>query len=66
MSVDYTIEWSAEAVYDVAEIAEYIEERFGEARADRFTRELQASVGKLSYMPAAFGDSGFSYRGERI
>ena len=66
MSVCYTIEWSSEAIYDVAEIAEYIEEAFGEARADRFIEDLKEAVGRLSYLRASHEATGFCYRGEKI
>lgn len=42
---DYDVAWSREAVYDVADIADYIELRFGRERADRFNDEIDA-VGK--------------------
>ena len=58
--------FSLEAVYDMAEIAEYIEERFGKSRADRFSAELDETVTKLSYSHGSHGDAGFTYRGEKI
>ena len=37
---DYKVVWSREAVYDVADIADYVELRFGRERADRFNDEI--------------------------
>ena len=39
---DYHVVWSREAIYDVADIADYIELRFGRERADRFNDEIDA------------------------
>ena len=39
---DYHVVWSWEAIYDVADIADYIELRFGRERADRFNDEIDA------------------------
>ena len=37
---DYDVVWSRESIYDVADIADYIELRFGRERADRFNDEI--------------------------
>ena len=39
---DYHVVWSREAICDVADIADYIELRFGRERADRFNDEIDA------------------------
>lgn len=39
---DYNVVWSWEAIYDVADITDYIELRFGKERADRFNDEIDA------------------------
>ena len=36
---EYKIILTWEAIYDVTDIADYIEEEFGQQRADRFPRE---------------------------
>ena len=41
---DYDVVWSRESIYDVADIADYIEFRFGRERADRFYDEIDAEV----------------------
>ena len=66
MSMEYAVEWSREAIYDVAEIADYIEARFGVDRADQFVSEIDQSVGKLSYTHVAFSEAGLEYRGFNI
>ena len=37
---DYDVVWSREAIYDVADIADYIELRFGRERANRFNDDI--------------------------
>ena len=37
---DFDVVWSREAIYDVADIADYIELRFGRERADRFNDDI--------------------------
>ena len=37
---DYDVVWSREAIYDVADIADYIELRFGREREDRFNDDI--------------------------
>ena len=36
---DYEVIWSRESIYDVADIGDYIELRFGRERADRFSEK---------------------------
>lgn len=43
----YKIIVTWEAVYDIAEIADYIEAQFGIARADRFQEEIKESLNKF-------------------
>ena len=44
---DYSVEWSMESIYDVADLAEYIEQSFGNERADRFNDDIDCEVEKL-------------------
>ena len=37
---DYAVEWSREAIYDVADIADYIELRFGRECTERFNDDI--------------------------
>ena len=37
---DYAVVWSRESIYDVADIADYIEYRFGQERADQCNNEI--------------------------
>ena len=37
---DYEVIWSQESIYDVADIADYIELRFGRERADKFNDDI--------------------------
>lgn len=51
-----------EAVYDIAEIADYIEAQFGIARADRFQEEIKESLNKLEILGGIFGKTDLCYR----
>lgn len=44
-----------EAIYDIAEIADYIEARFGIARADRFQEEIKERLDKLKIVGGILG-----------
>ena len=44
---DYKVILTWEAIYDVTDIADYIEAEFGQARADRFQNDIQAQMKKL-------------------
>lgn len=51
---DYKVILTWEAIYDVTDIADYIEAEFGQARADRFQNDIQAQMKKLGYMSGVF------------
>ncbi len=55
-----------EAVYDIAEIADYIEAQFGIARADRFQEEIKEHLDKLEILGGIFGKTYLCYRGYSI
>ncbi len=55
-----------EAVYDIAEIADYIEAQFGIARADRFQEEIKERLDKLEILGGIFGKTYLCYRGYSI
>ncbi len=59
---DYDVAWSREAVYDVADIADYIELRFGRERADRFNDEIDAEVKALGRDFRMYTGTGIYYR----
>ena len=46
---EYRVLLTWEAIYDVTEITEYIEEEFGMERADRFADDIEREVVKLGY-----------------
>lgn len=52
-----------EAVYDVAEVAEYIESSFGMERADRFQDDMRKQMENLETMGTMFGQTNLYYRG---
>ena len=41
---EYKIILTWEAIYDVTDIADYIEEEFGQQRADRFQSDLKEQI----------------------
>ena len=43
-----------EAIYDVTDIADYIEEEFGQQRADRFQSNLKEQMQNLGQFSTAF------------
>lgn len=51
-----------EAIYDVADIADYIETEFGKERADRFQDDIQKSLQDLGLLGDAFGKTHIQYR----
>lgn len=63
---DYDVAWSREAVYDVADIADYIELRFGRERADRFNDEIDAEVKALGRDFRMYTGTGIYYRKKLI
>ena len=59
---DYDVVWSRESIYDVADIADYIEFRFGRERADRFYDEIDAEVEVLGRDYRMYTGTGIYYR----
>lgn len=55
-----------EAIYDVTDIADYIEAEFGEERADRFQEDIREEIDKLEYTGNAFLKTQFLYRSYAI
>lgn len=45
--VDYEVIWSREAIYDMSDIADYVELAFGEDRADEFVDEINQTIQEL-------------------
>jgi plasmid stabilization system protein ParE len=63
---DYHVVWSREAIYDVADIADYIELRFGRERADRFNDEIDAEGEALGRDFRMYTGTGIYYRKKLI
>lgn len=51
-----------EAIYDMADIMDYIEADFGEERADRFQVEIKRELEKLSYSVPSLPKTQIIYR----
>ena len=65
---EYKIILTWEAIYDVTDIADYIEEEFGlqRADADRFQSDLKEQMQNLSKFSTAFPRTQILYRGYSI
>lgn len=59
---EYRVVWSREAIYDVVDIADYIELHFGRERADRFTYEIDVEVQTLGRNYRIYTGTGIYYR----
>lgn len=55
-----------EAIYDVTDIAEYIEAEFGQDRADRFQLDIDRQLEHLEYVGTMLGKTDLLYRGYPI
>ena len=60
---EYKIILTWEAIYDVTDIADYIEEEFGQQRADRFQSDLKEQMQNLGQFSTAFPRTQILYRG---
>ena len=63
---DYNVVWSRESIYDVADIADYIEFRFDQERADRFNDDIDCEVEKLGREYKLYTGTGIYYRQKLI
>ena len=63
---EYKIILTWEAIYDVTDIADYIEEEFGQQHADRFQSNLKVEMQNLSQFSTAFPKTQIMYRGYSI
>ena len=62
-----------EAIYDVTDIADYIEQEFGRERADRFERDIRQEIKDIrqeikdiSFLGGIFGNTHIYYRSYSI
>ena len=63
---EYRIILTWEAIYDVTDIADYIEEEFSQQRADRFQSDLKEQMQNLGQFSTAFPRIQILYRGYSI
>lgn len=63
---EYRIVLTQEAVYDVVDIADYIECSFGEKMADRFQITLKKQLENLKFLGNVFSCTQIYYRGFAI
>lgn len=50
-----------EAIYDVTDIADYIEQEFGRERADRFEYDMKREISEIGFLGGIFGDTHIYY-----
>lgn len=55
-----------EAIYDLTDIADYIERDFGKSRADRFEKDIRQQINNLGYMGGIYGNTHIYYRSYSI
>ncbi len=63
---DYNVVWSRESIYDAADIADYIELRFGRERADRFSDDIDRECSTLGRDYGLYTGTGIYYRNRLI
>ena len=63
---NYNVILTWEAIYDVADITDYIENEFGQARADRFQNDIKKEMNQLGYMGNIFSKTRIIYRNYTI
>ena len=63
---EYQLIWSRESIYDVADIADYIECRFGPERAERFLDEITHKAETLRTSYKLNAAAGICYRQKLI
>lgn len=55
-----------EAIYDVTDIADYIEQEFGKERADRFEYDMKQEIMEIGFLGGIFGNTHIYYRSYTI
>lgn len=63
---EYKVILTWEAIYDVTDLADYIEAGFGRLRADRFQEDMKNEMIKLGYMGSIFPQTQMMYRNYSI
>ncbi|MDD5797062.1 MAG: type II toxin-antitoxin system RelE/ParE family toxin [Clostridiaceae bacterium] len=60
---EFRIVLTWEAIYDLTDIADYIEDEFGISRADYFQKEIKKELEMLTVLREAFPKTQIMYRG---
>lgn len=55
-----------EAIYDLTDIADYIERDFGKSRADKFEKEIKQQIRDIAYTGGIYGNTHIYYRSYSI
>ncbi len=59
---EYRLVLTWEAIYDVTDIADYIEAKFEELRAEKFQYDIREEIQRLGYLRYAFPKTQVLYR----
>ncbi len=59
---EYEVILTWESIYDITDIADYIEAEFGEKRADLFQDDIKKQIDDLAIMGNVFGKTQIFYR----
>ena len=63
---EFDVVWSRESIYDVSDIADYIESRFDQERADQFNDDIDREVAALGRNYDLYTGTGIYYRRKLI
>lgn len=63
---EYKVVLTWEAIYDIIDIADYIELNFGKNIADRFQSNIKEQLEKLEYLGGVLSSTDIIYRGFNI
>lgn len=58
----YKVILTWEAMYDITDIAEYIEIQFGKERADRFQKNIRSQIKSLEFLGGISGKTSISIK----
>lgn len=63
---EHSVILTNEAIYDIVEIEEYIEDYFSYERSEKFRKDIYDKIYGLSSKAGLYGDTEISYRGYKI
>lgn len=63
---EFDVSLTLEAISDIADIVNYIDDKFGKVRANRFYELLKKELVKLKYIAGLYGQTSIYYRNYQI